>query len=192
MSKKLSLLFLVAISVLPVPVASQALKTGERIPPFMVYAGQQDEPLQSSELSGKVIILTYESRDTVDINKVFKDLVFKTFPDHLKPQSPVAILAIISCFEYVWPIKRICTSAVQKSARRMNMRLYDDRTGDMLKRFGFKKNKSNIWIIDMQGIIRYKHAGKIPDAEVTQVISLIQSLSQQQLSPSEQNPLLPQ
>ena len=173
------------------PAAAGAVSTGEKIPAFTVYAGKT-ETLNSSELSGKVIILTYESRETVDKNSVFKNKVFEAFPRHSQKQSPVVILAVISCFEFVWPMDRYCISKVQKNARRLRMSLYDDRTGEMLNGFGLKKNESNVLIIGPQGILRYVHAGKIPDNEVERLINMARSLSRGRLTPAKQNSPPPQ
>ena len=64
-------------AVLPMPAV--ALEIGQPAPAFEVsYDGS--DVLRSADLAGSVIIITCESRKTVDLNKPFKDALLRAFP----------------------------------------------------------------------------------------------------------------
>lgn len=164
------------------PVSVEALEVGDAAPAFTVYA-EGKEPLHSAALAGKVIILTYEAKDTVDKNKRFKDRVLEDFPREPDKVGSVTIVPVISCFEFIWPFSRFCINEVQRNASRLRLSLYDDRTGRLFKDYGMQENESNVVIIDQYGIIRYRHAGKIKNTDITGVIGLVHALEQQRISP---------
>lgn len=174
-SKYLLKISLLLFPALMIPEYTKALSEGEKVPPFTVYAGKQ-EKLHLSDLSGRIIVLTYESKDRVNDNAHFKDRVLKEFPDHSTVKSPVTVLAVISCFEFFWPLDRYCISEVQKNAEILGMALYDDRTGKMQQNLGLKKNESNVLIIDRQGIARYIGFGKLSEEEAEKVVRHIKTL----------------
>ena len=167
--------FLLACVITPAP--AKAIEVGESAPPFKVYAGEK-ETIQLSDFFGKVIILTYESKDMVDKNSKFKEIVTERFLRN--KERDFAIVPVISCFEFFWPLKRFCMTEVQRNAGRLRLRLYVDRTGDMFSDYSLKKKESNAVIIDKRGIIRYIHSGKIDEEDIPEVIGLAEKLEKEQ------------
>jgi len=174
-SKHFLKIFLLMLAVFPAPETTNALSEGDKIPSFTVYAGK-DKRLHSSALAGRVIILTYESKDRVSVNNHFKKQVLKAFPDHATDNSPVTVLAVISCFEFLWPFDRYCIAEVQKNAKKLGLPLYDDRTGKMFRDLDLKKDASNILVIDCRGIVQYRRVGKLSPQETETAIKCIKAL----------------
>ena len=73
-------------------------------------------------------------------------------------------------------MKGYCISRVQKNARRLGMKLYDDRTGDMCAAFGMQANESNVLLIGPEGIVRYRKAGRLEKSEIDVIIELIRKM----------------
>ena len=155
---------------LPEPVT-----VGNKAPAFTVNSGEKGI-LSSITLSGKVMVVTYETKDVIDKNKKFKDRVLKFCKTNTDTNSQVVIVPVISCFQYAWPVKGYCAAQVQKNASALKMKLYDDRTGRMFEDFGMQDNESNVLIIDKKGAIRYFKTGRLDEDEIASAIALIKKL----------------
>jgi len=133
--------------------------------------------LNSSSLKGKVLIITYETKDVVDKNKAFKDRVLELYStDDSKSQS-VRIVPIINCFKYVWPFKKYCIKKTRENARSLGIRLYYDKSGKMYDDFGMKDDESNVFVVDKNGIVSYFKEGQLNDNEIVHVLKLIHELA---------------
>jgi len=158
------------------PVRAEALEAGQPAPAFEVsYDGSK--VLRSEDLAGQVIIITCESRTTVDINKPFKDKLLQIFPPDERLRRNIFLVPVINCFAYPWPIKGFCIRGVQDNARRLNLQLYVDKTGEMFADYGATTDTSTIIIIDRSAIVRYAHSGRIPEEDVAGLIELIRTLA---------------
>jgi len=153
------------------------LKVGDIAPGFEVY-GEKSVPLNSSSLKGKVLVITYETKDVVDKNKKFKDRVLDYLSGDDK-RSTVTIVPVINCFKYTWPFDKYCITKVQENARMLGMRLYDDRKGTIYDDFNIKDNESNVIIVDKKGIVSYCKEGRLNDTEIDDALKLIQKLATQ-------------
>jgi peroxiredoxin len=159
------------------PLSAAGLEPGQPAPAFEVqYAGSQ--VLRLSDLAGSVVIATCESRNTTEINKPFKDALLQAFPPDARPRHKIAIVAVVSCFEYPWPIKGICARRVRDSAQDLDLQLYVDMSGTMFQDYGASSDTSTVIIIDREGVVRYVMRGKIPDEQVGSVIELVRSLAE--------------
>lgn len=172
--KYLPIAFSVPLFIAGIALASP-LKVGDIAPGFEVY-GEKSVPLHSSSLKGKVLIITYETKDVVDKNKKFKDRVLNYLSGD-DTRSTVAIVPVINCFKYTWPFDKYCITKVQENARTLGMRLYDDRKGTMYDDFTIRDNESNVFVVDKKGIVSYRKEGRLNDAEIDDVMKLLQKLS---------------
>ncbi len=152
-----------------------AVTAGSRMPAFTVYAGKSDV-LESSSLQGKVIIITYETRESKDTNNDFKAKVSKYYFSAEGKQDILAIVPVINCFKYFWPVKRYCIKEVRKDSKKTTFKLYVDRYGDMSAAFGVQKQESNVFLVDKQGLVRFVKKGKLEDQECIEVLDLIKNL----------------
>ncbi len=148
---------------------------GDPAPPFTVFAGKEKR-LHSRDLFGRVIVITYETRETFEFNQEFKNAVL-TFCSQNPAAAPVAVVPVANCAKYVWPIRRYCIARIQEYARKKAMNLYDDRTGEMFENYGMQDDASNILIVDKSGIIRYRRAGRLDGPEIDAAIELLHVLT---------------
>jgi predicted transcriptional regulator len=159
------------------PVRAAALEADQSAPAFEVsYDGAK--VLRSSDLAGSVIIITCESRETRELNQPFKDALLKAFPLDERRRLNIALVPVIDCFAYPWPIKGFCVRGVQDNASTLNLQLYVDMTGKMFQDYGAASSTSTVIIIDREGVVRYVMPGKIPDTEVPSVVELVRGLVQ--------------
>ena len=117
------------------PVRAEALEPGQPAPAFEV-SYDDSKVLRSSDLAGSVIVITCESRETRELNQPFKDALLKAFPPDERLRLNIALVPVIDCFAYPWPIKGFCVRGVQDNARRLNLQLYVDMSGKMFQDYG--------------------------------------------------------
>ena len=158
------------------PVRAEALEPGQPAPAFEV-SYDDSKVLRSSDLTGSVIIITCESRETRELNQPFKDALLKAFPPDERLRLKIALVPVIDCFAYPWPIKGFCVRGVQDNARRLNLQLYVDMTGKMFQDYGAASSTSTVIIINRDGVVRYVMPGKIPDENVGSVVELVRGLA---------------
>ncbi len=158
------------------PSAARALETGQRAPSFEV-SYDDAQVLRSADLAGSVIIITCESRETKELNQPFKDALLKAFPAEERLRLNIALVPVIACFQYIWPVKGICVRGVQDSVAKVNLQLYVDISGAVFTDYGAPLDTSTVVIVDRDGFVRYVMAGKIPDGEVGSVVELVRNLA---------------
>jgi predicted transcriptional regulator len=158
------------------PGQAEAIEDGQPAPAFEV-SYDDSKVLRSAELAGSVIIITCESRDTVDINKPFKDNLLQTFPAAEHHRRNIALVPVVDCFAYPWPIKGFCVRGVQKNARKLNLQLYVDMSGKMFTDYGAESDTSTVVIIDRNATVRYVKSGRIPDGDIAGLMELVGTLA---------------
>jgi predicted transcriptional regulator len=159
------------------PVRAEALEVGQPAPSFEVRYDDA-KVLRSADLAGSVMIITCESRETKELNQPFKDALLKAFPADERLRRNIALVPVIDCFAYPWPIKGFCVRGVQDNARRLNLQLYVDMSGKMFQDYGAVSSTSTVIIIDRAGVVRYVMPGKIPDGDVDSVVELVRTIAQ--------------
>lgn len=159
------------------PSAARALETGQRAPSFEL-SYDDEKVLRSADLAGSAIVITCESRETKELNQPFKDALLKAFPPDERLRLNIALVPVIDCFAYPWPIKGMCVRGVQDNASKLNLQLYVDMSGKMFQDYGASSSTSTVIIIDREGVVRYVMRGKVPDADVGSVVELVRGLAQ--------------
>lgn len=158
-----------AVLLLLTPVPSHADRqepgAGDTAPEFTVVTGSGIQ-LQSGSLRGRVVVITYETKETTDMNQKFKDAVLRHCRSDRAAQRAIEIVPVINCFKYVWPGSKICASQVRKNARRLGLEIYIDHDGRMFEDYGMSDNESTVVIIDKKGLIRYRKSGRLSSEDV--------------------------
>jgi predicted transcriptional regulator len=158
------------------PVRVEALEVGRPAPAFEVsYDGSKI--LRLSDVAGSVVVMTFEARDTTKINQAFKDALLRSFPADERKRLGIALVPVVACFQYFWPIKGVCVRGVQDNVKKVNLQLYVDMSGDVFRDYGAREGTSTVVIVDRDGIVRYKLAGAIPETDVASVVELVGSLA---------------
>lgn len=152
-----------------------AQHVGDRAPAWSVYAGERRISYPES-YGGKVLVVTYESKDVVEKNRPFKNRIITFCASPINDSGVVVPFPVIDCSGYIGPIKSYCIKQVEKNSRTEKIQLYTDRDGLMRSAFSMQHHESTILIIDQQGIIRYRHAGRITDEECERIIALLSAL----------------
>ncbi len=157
------------------PTAAQAiLGTGEPAPSFSLVSGD-NKKLTLNMLSGKVVVLFYATRVTINVNddlQHYLDALYDTQPKNIQDQ--IFRLLVVNAMEATdltaWKGKLRETSA------KLKITCYGDFTGDMYAAYRMRDNDSNFIIIDKRGIVRFAASGRIDNSRFEAIKKLLLEL----------------
>jgi hypothetical protein len=158
------------------PTGAQAiLGTGEPAPSFSLESGD-NQKLSLDMLRGKVVVLFYATRDTVEVNDAlsrYLDALYVAQPQNI--QNQIFRLLVVNAMEATavttWKEKLSETSA------KLKVTVYGDWTGSMYADYRMRDDDSNFVIIDKKGIVRYAASGKIPRSRFEAIKKLLLELA---------------
>ena len=159
-----------------VPTGAQAiLGTGEPAPSFSLVSGD-NKKLTLDMLSGKIVVLFYATRVTVNVNddlQHYLDALYDTQPKNI--QNQIFRLLVVNAMEATdltaWKEKLRETSA------KLKITCYGDFTGDMYAAYRMRDNDSNFIIIDRRGIVRFAASGRIDNSRFEAIKKLLLELA---------------
>ena len=159
-----------------VPTGAQAiLATSEPAPSFSLVSGD-NKKLSLDMLRGKVVVLFYATRDTVEVNDAlsrYLDTLYAAQPQNI--QSQIYRLLVVNAMEATavttWKEKLSETSA------KLKVTVYGDWTGGMFAAYRMRDNDSNFVIIDKKGIVRFAASGKIANSRFEAIKKLLLELA---------------
>ncbi len=159
-----------------VPTGAQAiLGTGEPAPSFSLVSGD-NKKLTLDMLKGKVVVLFYATRDTVEVNdelQHYLDTLYAAQPQNI--QNQIFRLLVVNAMEATslttWKEKLSETSA------KLKITIYGDWTGGMFAAYRMRDNDSNFVIIDKKGIVRFAASGRIANSRFEAIKKLLLELA---------------
>ena len=126
-------------------------------------------------LRGKVVVLFYATRDTVEVNDALQrylDTLYAAQPQNI--QNQIYRLLVVNAMEATavttWKEKLNETSA------KLKVTIYGDWTGSMFAAYRMRDNDSNFVIIDKKGIVRFAASGKIANSRFEAIKKLLLEL----------------
>jgi predicted transcriptional regulator len=158
------------------PTGAQAiLGVGEPAPSFSLESGN-NQKLTLDMLRGKVVVLFYATRDTVQVNDALQhylDALYDSQPQNI--QNQIFRLLVVNAMEATsltaWKEKLRETSA------KLEITIYGDWTGGMYAAYRMRDNDSNFVIIDKRGIVRFAASGRIANSRFEAIKKLLLKLA---------------
>ena len=158
------------------PTGAQAiLGTSEPAPSFSLVSGD-NKKLTLDMLRGKVVVLFYATRDTIEVNDAlsrYLDTLYAAQPQNI--QSQIYRLLVLNAMEATavttWKEKLNETSA------KLKVTIYGDWTGGMFAAYRMRDNDSNFVIIDKKGVVRFAASGKIANSRFEAIKKLLLELA---------------
>jgi len=148
---------------------------GQAAPFFKVKSGDNRE-LSLNGLSGKIIVLFYETKETKEENRKLKDELNKFYDNQTEAvKNKVARVAVMNCegviFAGAWK------KALLENSKTEGITVYGDWSGEMGKAYKVKADDSNVIIIDDKGVIRYYNSGQIDNEKISEIKDLLNTLT---------------
>ena len=171
-----SILIAVALLVcILAPTGAQAiLATSEPAPAFSLVSGN-NKKLTLDMLKGKVIVLFYATRDTIEVNDAlsrYLDTLYAAQPQNI--QNQIYRLLVLNAMEATavttWKEK------LSETSEKLKVTIYGDWTGGMFTAYRMRDDDSNFVIIDKKGIVRFAASGKIPNSRFEAIKKLLLEL----------------
>ena len=152
------------------------LEIGANAPCFKVVSGDA-QALTLEDIKGKATGIFYETTDVVGQNSLLKEALgkyYQTQPEAIR--KLMVRLPVINCSRVLWLFAGVYRSQFRKHSQVENITIYADWSGKMFSAYDIEDAKSNVFLIDKKGIIRYYRAGKIEGKEIEKVVSLFKEL----------------
>lgn len=155
-------------------VCALAIEVGS-VPPQVVLdganGGRTDGSSWSSQmLQGKVHVLFYVDPDEKDLNEPLVQALKKKHFDRKKYGS-VAVVNLAA----TWKPNMIIEALLKKKQKEFPDTTYvKDKKSVLVKKWQLADNNSDVLVFDKQGRLIYQKFGKLNDADIAKVISLIE------------------
>jgi alkyl hydroperoxide reductase subunit AhpC len=158
------------------PTGAQAiLGTSEPAPSFSLVSGD-NKKLTLDMLRGKVVVLFYATRDTVQVNdelQHYLDTLYDAQPQNI--QNQIFRLLVVNAMEATsltaWKEK------IRETSAKLKITIYGDWTGGMFAAYRMRDNDSNFIIIDKKGVVRFAASGKIANSRFEAIKKLLLKLA---------------
>lgn len=172
---------IVAVALLSLPFvrdfsfASELL--GSKAPYFRVQSGD-DRELTLDTIKGKVVLISYESKDIVENNTRLKAELNKLYYEQTEAVKEVLVrLPIIDCSKAAWPFVGAWKRKLGEHSRKEGVSIYCDWNGKMASNYKMKPGESNILIIDKSGRVKFFTSGEVKAEDIHNVKELLKTLA---------------
>ena len=170
---------LVIASLLSVGTPALAHKVGQKVSVFQLKDSKGTAYTLRS-FKKKVLIVWYEGAKSKEQNRWLKTKLKKihdTGAAGIKPNLWESIG--IANFQEHWAPNAIINSIIKKEARTTGALILCDRTGKMMKQWGFRNGRSNIYMLDKNRVLRWKSSGPLSKRRGRQMIRLLKRLTRE-------------
>ncbi len=134
---------------------------GREAPHFRVESGD-GRVLDKGMLRGKVVVLFYESKDSLAKSRPLKKALSAFYNEQRKEEQELILrVPVINCTAAVWPFRGIWKRELVENSKRVGMTVYGDWDGKMAISFGMKSDDTNLVIMDKKGRVRFFHTGVV-------------------------------
>ncbi len=143
--------------------------------PFFEVISADKKYLSLNETKGKVVVLFYESKDTIELNRKAKKALNDFYAKQKGPvKRDILRLGIIDCRGVF--LKSAWEKGLRANSFKEGITIYGDWSGKMAIDYRLKRNQSNLLIIDKKGLVRYYAFGSIKGEDIAAAEKLLSSL----------------
>lgn len=147
-----------------------------KAPDFTVTSGDKKN-ISLVDLSDRVILCFYETKETENVNAELKDKITDLFAmDFEFYTNQLFILGVADCSASNFLVKKLWQDGLIKKSNAKGFTVYGDWNGGMRDGYHFKRNDSNFIIIDKNGLIRFRASGLLSSREIVSIIDLVKKI----------------
>lgn len=126
----------------------------------------------------KVLMVWYEGAKSKEQNRALKDRLKKIYDTNQIPARHWESIGIAN-FQEHWAPNSLINAMIRSEARKTGALILCDRTGGMMKQWGFRNGRSNIYMLDQGRVLRWKSSGPLSEKRGEQLIRLLRRLTRQ-------------
>lgn len=166
-----------AITVLGFAPEAQAFKVGQKVSSFRLQHSN-GKWFTLGSFKKKVLIVWYEGAKSKEQNRWLKNKLLKVYDAGKIPQKLWESVGIANFQETAWP-NAIIRVVIRKEQKRTRSPILYDQNGHMMKKWGFRNGRSNIYILDKNRRLRWKTSGPLSRKMGRRLIRLIRRLTKE-------------
>ncbi|MDY0003746.1 MAG: YtfJ family protein [Polyangia bacterium] len=126
----------------------------------------------------KVLMVWYEGAKSKEQNRWLKDKLKKTY-DTNQIHSSLWESVGIANFQEHWAPNSLINSLIRSETKKTGSLILCDKTGGMMKQWGFRNGRSNIYMLDKGRVLRWKSSGPLTEKRGEQLIRLLRRLTKE-------------
>ncbi|MFH2007126.1 MAG: redoxin domain-containing protein [bacterium] len=171
--------FVVVAAFLTTSTPAWAVKVGQKVPNFQLKdSNGKDYTLQS--FKKKVIIFWYEGKNSKEQNRPLKVQLKKIYDTNgSRIQSSMWRSVGIANFQETAVPNFIINLVIKSEIKKTGAVILCDRTGEMMKKWGFRNGRSNIYMLDKNRRLRWKTSGPMGKKAGKRFIRLLRRLTRE-------------
>ncbi len=156
---------------------AQAFKVGEKAKSFRLkHSNGKWYTLKS--FRKKVLLVWYEGAKSKEQNRWLKNKLLKVYDANQIPQKLWESVGIANFQETAWP-NALIRVVIRKEQKKTRSPILWDNDGRMMKSWGFRNGRSNIYILDKNRRLRWKTSGPISRKMGRRLVRLIRRLTKE-------------
>ncbi len=168
---------LVIASILAVSTPAFAQKVGQKVSVFHLK-DSSGKAYSLRSFKKKVLIVWYEGAKSKEQNRWLKDKLKKVF-DTNRINNKLWESIGIANFQEHWAPNSIINAMIRREAKTTGALILCDRSGKMMKQWGFRNGRSNIYMLDKNRVLRWKSSGPLTKRRGRQLLRLLKRLTRE-------------
>lgn len=157
---------------------AHAVKIGQKVPDFRLKDGF-GKTYTLKSFRKPVLVIWYEGKNTKEQNRWIKTKLRRMYDTKVINQKKLGSFGIANFQESAIPNFLMRAGVRIESKKRKVVILCDD-TGKMMKKWGFRNGRSNIYVLDKRRRLRWRSSGKLTRRRGNQLLRFILRLTRQQ------------
>jgi hypothetical protein len=132
------------------------------------------QPIRLSDMRARVMVVFYEDREHIPENEETKGLLGRFIIDnHLEARLAMLPIANADGYHYA-PVDSLVRTGLAEGARRIGLDIWIDWDRHMYAApISCVAGASNVLVIDRAGVIQYRHAGLLGEADRTELFRAV-------------------
>jgi len=172
-----ALIIAITISVLGFVTPAGAFKVGQKAKPFRLkHSNGKWYTLKG--FKKKVLLVWYEGAKSKEQNRWLKNKLLKIYDAGKIPQKLWESVGIANFQETAWP-NAIIRVVIRREQKKTRSPILWDPSGHMMKTWGFRNGRSNIYVLDKHRLLRWKTSGPISRKMGRRLVRLIRRLTKE-------------
>ena len=150
---------------------------GQKVPGFRL-PDSSGRVYTLASFKKKVLLVWYEGAKSKEQNRWLKVKLKKIYDTNRIPRALWVSVGIAN-FQEHWAPNSIINAMIKREARITNSLILCDRTGKMMRTWGFRNGRSNIYMLDRNRVLRWKSSGPLTKRRGRQLIRLLRRLTRE-------------
>lgn len=167
----------VAAAVLAGGLPAGAITIGQKVPNFELK-DSLGKSYTLKSFTQPIMVFWYEGKNSKEQNRWIKDKLKALRKKGVLPVNKYRSVGIANFQETAVP-NWLINLVIKKEIKRTGATILCDRTGIMMKKWGFRNGRSNIYVLDKNRKLRWRSSGPLNKRRGNQLIRFIIRLTRQ-------------